>query len=152
MLADGNTVSAARSRSSFFSRSAIIKQTSQASEFFYPFLHPYIHYLPVTKDFHDLKVVIEWARDHDAEMQAMADKARTWAEGHLLDESVMCYVSQLLHRYHGLQTFTPFLTKEMLRWRVNFTEPIRSWVGFETQRSCATASLHPVTNPTRTHA
>lgn len=124
----------------------MIKQTSQASEFFYPMLQPYIHYLPVAGDFHDLKAVIEWARAHDDEMQSMATKAQVWAENHLMDSSVMRYVSLLLHRYHGLQSFKPQMTPDMLKWKVEFSRNIRGWIGGETQLSCMNTSTYPITS------
>lgn len=142
MHADGNSVSAARSRCTLFSRSAIIKQTSQASEFFNPLLQSNIHYLPVAHDFHDLKAVLLWARKHDDVMQAMALRTRAWAEIYMLDDSVMCYVSLLLHRYQALQTFMPVLTPEMLQWRVMFPDMIRGWISSETGMSCMHASRY----------
>lgn len=144
-MVDGNTAASSRSNMLLFSRSAIIKQSSLAAEFFYPLLRPYIHYLPVAKDFHDLRDVLDWAHNHDDEMQTMARNARTWAEEHLMDDSVMCYVSLLLHRYHRLQTFKPRLTQEMLKWKVRFTDTVRDWIGGETGRSCRNTSLYPVT-------
>lgn len=149
ILADGNTVSSSRSRSMLFSRSAMIKQTSPASEFFYPMLQPYVHYLPVAQDFQDIQVVLEWARDHDDEMQAMANKARVWAEHHLMDDSIMRYVSLLLHKYHGLLTFKPHLTPDMLKWKVNFSQKIRGWISSETQRTCTNTSVYPITSHER---
>lgn len=134
---DGNTAPSSRAAEVFFSHSAVIRQTSPFFEFFYPLLHPHIHYLPVAADLSDIASVLEWAYSHDAYMAAMGKASRAWAERHLSDASVVSYVSQLLHRYHGLQRFEAHLTEEMLGWKVVVTEGLRNWISFETGMTCA---------------
>lgn len=137
ILVDGNTAPSSRSTEVFFSHSAVIKQSSPLFEFFYPLLHPHIHYLPVAADFSDLVEVLEWAQNHDAYMKAMGITARAWAERHLSDSNVVAYVSQLLRRYHGLQRFTPTVDTDMLGWKVDVTDDVKNWISMETGKTCS---------------
>jgi hypothetical protein len=47
----------------------VLKQDSIYYEHFYDDLRPYEHYLPIRRDLSDLIEKIQWARDHDIEVE-----------------------------------------------------------------------------------
>lgn len=110
-------------------------------EFFYPLLHPHIHYLPIAGDASDVATVLEWAAAHDEYMKAIGIAGRMWAEKHLSDPSAVSYVSKLLHRYSNLQRFQTSLTAEMINWRVDVNEKVRNWISYQTGKSCLNISM-----------
>lgn len=49
--------------------SVVLKQDSIYYEHFYSQLQPWVHYIPVKADLTDLLEKIQWAKDHDEEVQ-----------------------------------------------------------------------------------
>eukprot|EP00850_Spirogloea_muscicola_P022977 SM000321S12210 [mRNA] locus=s321:93330:96812:- [translate_table: standard] len=63
------------------SNQVVIRQESAYSQFFEPLLVPGIHYIPTRHHFQDLPAKIEYARNHDKEMQQIvknANEASKW--------------------------------------------------------------------------
>jgi hypothetical protein len=58
-------------------------------EFFQSQLQPWIHYVPVARDFSDLNARLEWLGDHQAEAQKIGEAGRDWAQRHLQPDSLV---------------------------------------------------------------
>jgi Glycosyl transferase family 90 len=58
--------------------SVVLKQDSKYYEFFYKQLRPYVHYIPVKADLSDLLQQIQWAKDHDQEVNLKAAANRLY--------------------------------------------------------------------------
>lgn len=111
-MIDGNTAPTSRIARLLYSGSAMLRQESPYTEFWYHSLKPYVHYIPLSFDGGDLLEKVQWAREHDAEAQQLALNAKQLAEAAFTDESIGCYWHQLLQRYAQLQAFKPQLSEE----------------------------------------
>jgi hypothetical protein len=86
------------------SNSVSFKQESDQIQWFYSALKPYVHYVPIQNDMSDLKVKVEWAKNHDQLMQAIAKKSQEFASEYLLFEDAYYYLYLALQAYASLQT------------------------------------------------
>ena len=89
LLIDGNTCTYPRAIWQLFSNSVVLKQSSDAVQWFYGALRPYEHYLPVNSDMSNLIDVIQWAIDHDDEALAISHRAQEFARDNLTQFRVM---------------------------------------------------------------
>ena len=82
----------------------VFKVQPNYTEFFDPFLVPYIHYIPVKSDMSDLVEKLEWAHHHDDEMEKIAIAALNMYE--LMTENRLWeeWIQQVLSSYHILFT------------------------------------------------
>ena len=103
---DGN-VASSRLASELFVGSTIFKQESFSSEYFYPLLKPYVHYLPVETSLRDVPEKLSWAKKHPRKARAIAEEGKRFAEKHLHLHSIACYWWQLLSAFAELQNFEP---------------------------------------------
>ena len=85
------------------SNSVCFKQESDQIQWFYKALQPYVHYIPVKNDMSDLVEKINWAKEHDEEAAAIADRARDFAQKNLLFEEVYFYLYQTFQEYAKFQ-------------------------------------------------
>ena len=88
-------------------RSLLLKQQLPCEEFYEGIFQPFEHFVPLRKDLSDLYEAVLWARAHDEEARAIADKMVARARATLTQETVLQYVHMLLIRYglaltHGL--------------------------------------------------
>lgn len=74
IVADG-AAGSSRTCNTLGGAQVMVKQASQYSQFFWPLLRPYRHFIPTTHFFDDLVPQIEWARAHDAEAREMVPVA-----------------------------------------------------------------------------
>ena len=79
-----------------------------------------MHYIPLSYDGSDLLEKIEWAREHDAEVQQIVANARAFAEENFTDENIACFVYRLLSLYAQAQKFSPRVTPEFEQHRVKY--------------------------------
>jgi len=77
----------------------ILKQTSSYYEHFYRNLVPNKHYIPIKKDLSDLIEKIQWAKDHDDEVQNIVKRAQRFTQRNLLPNHILCYHVQILQAY-----------------------------------------------------
>lgn len=59
-------------------------------------LTPWVHYVPVAADLSDLDAQITWCLTHDAECQAIAERARAFYDQHLTRDGCLRYLKGLL--------------------------------------------------------
>jgi hypothetical protein len=76
---DGNSSSWSRMLWLLRSNSAVLKQTSPFLQWYYPWLVPGRHFVPLEPDLDDLPSVVRSLRDRDVEAHAIADAGRAFA-------------------------------------------------------------------------
>ena len=86
-------------------QTAILKVQPTYQEFYWKLLQPYVHYVPIAEDLHDLIPQIKYARAHDKEMEDIAKAARAFAMA--MAGAWHSYMHKLLVDYHKL-----FVAKE----------------------------------------
>lgn len=102
---DGNTCGYSRFYWTLLSNSLVIKQLTDNVQWYYRALKPYIHFLPVKKDFSDLAETLSWARAHDLECEHIAQNATQFVLENLREEHIYLYLDLLLNKYADLLIF-----------------------------------------------
>ena len=101
LCVDGNSFA-----SSFYwqlaGNSVIIKNRSSHIEWFYRGVRDGVHYITFDPDFHDLLDQLQWLRTHDAEAEAMSQKATAFAKEYINPETIALYFYRLFHEYAKL--------------------------------------------------
>ena len=105
MLIDGNTSSWTRAYWQIFSNSVIFKQESNNIQWYYNYLQPFVHYIPVKHDLSDLVEKIEWAQAHNDSIQKIIENANNFAYNNLQYEDLLLYMYLTLNEYAKLQKF-----------------------------------------------
>ncbi len=103
LLIDGNSCAYSRAYWQLFSNCLVLKQSSDAIQWYYRALQPYIHYIPVKTDMSDLVDVVQWAIDHDEQAEAISKEAQDFAHKNLSSIRIKQYVYHLLKEYAKLQ-------------------------------------------------
>lgn len=93
---DGNSSSWSRLVWLLRSNSAVLKQTSPFRQWYYPWLVPGRHYVPLAPDLADVTSVVSALRERDAEARAVADAGRAFALEHLSTLAGFVYLAQAL--------------------------------------------------------
>ncbi|ESS31299.1 protein disulfide-isomerase domain-containing protein, partial [Toxoplasma gondii VEG] len=114
LLVDG-TVAAFRTPYLLMTGSLPLKHESRYYEWFYADLEAGVHYLPFKSDLSDLVDQLKWAEQHPVEAQAIADRARQYAQEHLAPNKIFCYYFQALEAYAARQKGTPTVTEDMVK-------------------------------------
>lgn len=103
LLPDGYVTSFSRAYWQFFSNCVVFKQQSPWSQWFYRALRPFEHYIPYEADASDLVEKVQWAIEHDDEVQQIARNAQAFAHNNLKYSDLMLYMYLLLLEYAKLQ-------------------------------------------------
>ena len=103
---DGN-VASSRLASELHVGSTIFKQESFSSEYFYPLLKPWVHYIPLETNLQDVRSKLEWARLNQAQAEKIALRGQAFAREHLHEYGIACYWWHLLTAFAELQNFEP---------------------------------------------
>ncbi|XP_067134035.1 protein O-glucosyltransferase 1-like [Centruroides vittatus] len=83
----------------FLCKSLVFHVGYEWLEFFYPALKPWVHYIPVNKDLHNVKELLDFAKENDVEMKKIAERGYNFIWDHLQMEDVSCYWYELLKQY-----------------------------------------------------
>jgi len=86
----------ARTKVLFFSHRPVFLVDRKYKEYWYEWIEPYYHYIPVKEDLSDLVKQIDWAETHPTECQMIADNAYLFAIENLTREAAIKYLSNLL--------------------------------------------------------
>ncbi len=82
----------------------VFKVQPNYTEFFDPFLIPFIHFVPIKSDMSDLIEKLEWARQHDSEMEKIAAAALQSYEVLIKNGLWKDWVYHTLSMYHMMFT------------------------------------------------
>lgn len=97
---DGNSNGWDRCFWGLLSNSALFKQASDFTQWYYKALEPGRHYIPVKSDLSDLEEQIAWAKNHDAAAHKIALQGRELAEEVFRRDAVFAYMRDLLMAYN----------------------------------------------------
>ena len=103
---DGN-VASSRLASELHLGGTVFKQDSFSSEYFYPLLRPWEHYVPVQANLRDVPARLAWARANPRRAETIAANGQRFAKKHLHKHAIACYWWQLLEEFAALQSFRP---------------------------------------------
>ena len=87
----------------FAAQQLVILKDTNVQEWFTRFLVAGVHYIPVKSDLSDLREVLEWVRDHDAECQQIARNGRLFYEAYLSLDKSSEYAQAMLTRLGELE-------------------------------------------------
>ena len=105
LLIDGNSCSYGRAFWQLFSNSVILKQDSDAIQWYYRALIPYVHYVPIKHDLEDLQSQLAWVLAHDTDAKKISKQAQMFATRNLSNKQILYYTYLLLCAYATLQKF-----------------------------------------------
>ena len=106
--------------------SAVMRQRSLFSAYYYPLLRPGVHYEPLTWNLSDLcpraralttELIAHNVSGARSRAQRLAKGATRFAARYLSPEAVSTYVASLLEQYAALQRFTPSVHPHAVPWR-----------------------------------
>jgi hypothetical protein len=83
---------------------SLILKATYSEEFLQPIVRPYEHYVPVDTDYVNLTDQIQWAIDHDEEVQNIANRARALYEEVFRTSYLQCFLSRVILEYSSLLT------------------------------------------------
>lgn len=84
---------------------AVVWQANHGgTEWFYPLLEPWVHYVPVDHLFRNLPDVAAWGVTHDRLLQRISENADQFASVVLDEPTPTIYLATLLQRYAGAYT------------------------------------------------
>lgn len=102
LLIDGNTCAYSRAYWQLFSNSVILKQNTNALQWYSRAIRPWVHYLPIQSDLSDLVEVVDWAIYHEEQTKKISIEAQNFAQKNLTHFHVMQYLYLLLIEYAKL--------------------------------------------------
>ena len=105
----------------FLCGSLVFHVGDEWSEFFYPQLKPWVHYVPVRKDpsQDELEHLILFAKENDAVVREIAERGRQFILDNLRMKDVSCFWRKLLVSYAKLLTYKVEKRPDMMEvpWR-----------------------------------
>uniref|UniRef100_A0A3B4DKR2 Glycosyl transferase CAP10 domain-containing protein n=1 Tax=Pygocentrus nattereri TaxID=42514 RepID=A0A3B4DKR2_PYGNA len=107
------TVAAYRFPYLMLGNSLVLKQDSPYYEHFYTHLRPGQHYVPVKRTLSDLIQKIKWAKENDAEAEAIAKAGQAVARDVLQPHRLYCYYYTVLETYAARQIGQPSVHPDM---------------------------------------
>ena len=77
-------------------KSVLLKVESDYTMWIDEYLKPNVHYIPISKDFSNLAITIEWCRKHDKECKKIADNAYKLFKKCFTEEFICKYMAKKL--------------------------------------------------------
>ncbi|XP_017347353.1 protein O-glucosyltransferase 3 isoform X2 [Ictalurus punctatus] len=111
------TVAAYRFPYLMLGNSVVMKQDSSYYEHFYTHLRPGRHYLQLKRDLSDLIEKIQWAKENDGEVEAVARAGQALVRELLQPHRLYCYYYMVLKSYADRQVDKPAVQPDMERVR-----------------------------------
>ena len=84
------------------SGSVPFKHDSPFKQYFEAGLEPYVHYIPVKKDFSDLESQIMWAKNNDDKAQQIVKNAQTFAKNFFQKDQLNGYFIKVMQSYESI--------------------------------------------------
>jgi hypothetical protein len=81
---------------------SVILKATYCHEFFTPFVLPYVHYIPLDREYRDFVEQIEWAFNNDDLVQRIVKQANQLSRKHLRNQDLKCYTSRMVLEYASL--------------------------------------------------
>lgn len=94
--------------------STIVKQESPYIEHWYREFQPWVHYVPMARDFSDLRDVLDWLETHDEDAMRIGEAGRRFALQHLTPGPILCFWYVFLHEYAARMTYAPTVLDDMV--------------------------------------
>ena len=100
----------------FLCKSLVFHVGDEWTEFFYPALKPWVHYIPVSSSASrpQLAELIRFAGENDQLVSDIAARGHEFVWNHLKMSDVECYWKHLLTEYAKLLRFVPELDKQLI--------------------------------------
>lgn len=83
----------------FLCRSLVLNVESEWIEFFYPLLKPWIHYIPIDKNFENVIELLEFLNENQLLASRIAKRGFEFIRDQLTMKTIRCYWQQLLTLY-----------------------------------------------------
>jgi len=87
-----------RTSNHFMTGTAVVLQDFVYQEWYTKYLQPYVHYIPVSEDLHDLNATMHWIQDHPVEVHAIALNGRAFYEKYLTFARDEDHIFELVYR------------------------------------------------------
>lgn len=97
--------------------SVILLADSQWKMWHYKFLKPFVHYVPVSEDLHDLVKKIEWCKNNDTECEKIALNAKKFYDTYLGTRGILDFIQKQLWELSeatGVYDYLP----DLLLWSI----------------------------------
>jgi hypothetical protein len=108
---DGWTSAWSKTYWGLLSNSVLLKVESDFIEWYFPFLKPFVHYIPVASDLSDLEEQVRFCEEHEEKVRQVAEEATRFALEALSKEENRAYLRRTLEevaRYGPLVTNQEF--------------------------------------------
>ena len=99
---EGNTAPWCRVPWILASNSALVKQETSSTQYFYSALKPFVHYIPVNERLTDLISTVQWMRANDDKVKDVAEAGSRFIENNMTPEDVDIHFVLILNLYHDL--------------------------------------------------
>ncbi|MDN3504647.1 MAG: glycosyl transferase family 90 [Rhabdochlamydiaceae bacterium] len=99
---DGDTCSYPGIKWRLLSNSLLFLPESELITWFMPALKPYVHYVPIKKDYSDIIHILDWAEDNDEKCHQIADQGSYFAKTMLGQKQIAIYCYKILLQYAKL--------------------------------------------------
>jgi hypothetical protein len=86
-------------------------------------LKPYEHYLPLDIDYHNLEELLDWAKAHPVEAQAIADDAARYVNDRVRLADAECYTLRLAAEFNRLRRWHAALEAQQESGRHEGVQP-----------------------------
>lgn len=109
--------------------SVVLKQSSNFSEWWYPLLEPYKHFIPIASDWSDLSQKVKWLRSHDNFAEQIGLSARRLIQDHFSWKTSISFVHELILSYSNISN----VQEADLRWVEKLGNQVQCYVTQEGQ-------------------
>ncbi len=82
----------------FMTSTAVILQDLGYQEWFTKYLQPFVHYIPLAEDLHDLNETLHWVQVHPAEVKSIGKNGRAFWEKYLTFAHNEDHIYELVYR------------------------------------------------------
>ncbi len=99
----------------FLCKSLVLNVDSNWIEFFYQELKPWIHFVPIAKDYSDVEEILTFLKENDEIAHNIANEGFDFIWNYLTLDSVQCYWNKLLEKYANLLKYNPKLNVNLFQ-------------------------------------
>lgn len=138
ILVDG-TVAPYRTANLLQLDTVIFKQKSKYYEWWYIYMEPWVHFIPLEDDLSDLKEKINWARDNDEKVQEIVANGNALVAQWINPELMYCYYAKAFEKYAAKMSRPVQVTAEHEELTHQTDADLNgNWVKYWRNPSCST--------------